>query len=130
MKLINEVKRMQQIAGLLKESITGDERSITQAFEDAGINLNLPCTVVDDRGNVDTFDRAQEILTDMENDRKSMEAEDPNFNDQEGINYEFPGVDINAGQGELMGDEIPETEGLTFKLAVTFSDAMMKEIWQ
>jgi len=114
----------------MEEAIKSDDMTITEAFGKAGIDLSSPCVTVDDSGYATEYMEAQEALDSLEMDRARAEEEDPNFNNQEGIGYEFPGQDINQGHGELMGDDEPETKGMNFKLSVTFSDASLTEIWQ
>ena len=114
----------------MEEAIKSDDMTITEAFGKAGIDLSAPCVTVDDSGYATEYMEAQEALDSLEIDRARAEEEDPNFNNQEGIGYEFPGRDINQGQGELMGDDELKTEGMNFKLSVTFSDASLTEIWQ
>jgi len=140
-KFINEeVKRMQIIAGIIKEDDymsetspleEGSRMTITNAFKKAGVDLASPCVTVNSDGDPgEEHSSAQEVLTDLEESRARYEEEDPNFNEYEGMAYEFPGRNVKQGQGLLLGDSDPACEGKTFKLAVTFGDEFMVEVWQ
>jgi len=121
-QLINEAKRMQQLAGLLKEDIGNDTMSIAQAFTKAGIDLNAPCVTVDDEINVRKIKSGQALLSALEK-RAASAAESPVFM--------FP-ADI-ASEKELMGKGEPEeraVKGKSFKLIVDIVDAGFVEIYQ
>lgn len=127
--LINEVRQLQKIAGLLNEYITSDPESIAYAFAKAGINVSKPVTYilssrVDDEP-VTVI--GSELLRDLQAEREDNEAADPEFNEVNGITYDYDSV---QGSGELSGDYAPEMKGKNFKLAVSFSDSHSYEIWQ
>ncbi len=44
---LNEVRQLQKIAGILREYIEADPESVAEAFQKAGINMNLPVYVVE-----------------------------------------------------------------------------------
>lgn len=130
--LNEEVKRLQKIAGILKEYIQSDPESITEAFAKAGIDLNKPVVYISDYGNPAGTDDpvtvlGAELLQELEATRRDAEEEDPDFNESDGVTYEYKPT---QGQGELLGDYVEETKGLTCKLNVYFSDANLYEIWQ
>lgn len=133
--LIKEVKHFQKIAGILKEYIESDPETITQAFQQAGIDLNTPVVYICDYGNPGGTDEpvktlGGKLLQKLEAERAREEEMDPDFNEQEGVTYE---INPTQGQGELLGDDgrfAKAVEGLKCKLNVYFSDNHLYEIWQ
>lgn len=130
---IKEVKHFQKIAGILKEFIESDPETITQAFQQAGIDLDKPVVYICDYGNPGGTDKPKKelggkLLRELEAERAKEEEENPNFNEWEGITYE---INPTQGEGELLGDYTPEAvKGLKCKLNVYFSDSHLYEIWQ
>jgi len=135
MSKLNEVKQFQKIAGLLKERIESAPETITQAFQQAGIDLNKPVVYICDYGNPGGTDEpvktsGGKLLQKLEAERAEEEGEDPDFNESEGITYE---INPTQGQGELLGDYdrfAKAVKGLECKLNVYFSDSHLYEIWQ
>ena len=134
--LLKEVKHFQKIAGLIREAFyEGDPETITQAFQEAGIDLNKPVVYICDYGNPSgTNEPVKEMggrfLQKLEAERSEEVRINPNFDEEEGITYE---INPTQGQGELLGDDGPfakAVEGLKCKLSVGFSDNRMYEIWQ
>lgn len=131
--LIKEVKHFQKIAGILKEYIESDPETITQAFQQAGIELDKPVVYICDYGNPGGTDEPVKVLggkllQKLEAERAKEEQSNPDFNEEEGVTYE---VNPTQGQGELLGDYTPEAvEGLKCKLNIYFSDNHLYEIWQ
>ena len=99
---------------VLKEYIESDPETIAEAFSQAGVDLSAPTTVESEYGHsgeTESFATGQEALSYLENKRAEAEAEDPEFNEQGGVTYEYG--DSIASWYE--GDKLP-------KLAVNFSD--------
>jgi hypothetical protein len=117
--LLNEVKQLQKIAGILKEYIESDPETITQAFQEAGIDLKKPVTYILDAGRGATDKPVKmlgsELLRKLEAMRAEGEANNPNYNEEEGVTYYF----------EPDGGEGPD-----FKLGVQFSDSLLYDIYQ
>ena len=123
--LLSEVRQLQKIAGLLKEDFEEKQtpQSVQDAFVQAGINLEAPCTTVDDELTVKKFKRAGAVLAQLEKRAAGQTAQTPT--------YMFP-KDI-ADPAELMGtpdEDFKATEGLNFKLIVDILDGGFVEIWQ
>lgn len=118
-QLINEVKQLQKIAGILKEYIESDPETITQAFQKAGIDLKKPVTYILDAGRGATDKPVKMLgsglLRKLEAMRAEGEANNPNYNEEEGVTYYF----------EPDGGEGPD-----FKLGVQFSDSLLYDIYQ
>jgi hypothetical protein len=117
--LIKEVKHFQKIAGILKEYIESDPETITQAFQQAGINLSEPVTYTVDAGRSATDQPVEilggELLRKLEAMRAKGEMSNPNYNEEGGVTYYFE----------------PDEEGdTTFKLGVQFSDDLLYNIHQ
>lgn len=117
--LIKEVKHFQKIAGILKEYIESDPETIAQAFQKAGIDLEKPVTYILDagRGGADEPVKmlGSELLRKLEVMRAKGEANNPKYNQEEGVSYYF----------EPDGGEGPD-----FKLGVQFSDSLLYDIYQ
>ena len=117
--LIKEVKHFQKIAGILKEYIESDPETITQAFQQAGIDLSKPVTCIVDagRGGADEPVKmlGSELLRKLEMKRAKGEANNPKYNQEEGVSYYF---------------EPDSGEGPDFKLGVQFSDSLLYDIYQ
>lgn len=132
-RLVSEVKQFQKLAGLLKEYIESDPGTITQAFQQAGIELDKPVVYICDYGNPGGTDKpvkalGGKLLQELEAERIRDEEDNPDYNEEEGITYEYG---PHQGGGELLGDYTPEAvEGLKCKLNVYFSDSHLYEIWQ
>jgi hypothetical protein len=132
-QLVSEVKQFQKLAGILKEYIESDPETITQAFQQAGIELDKPVVYICDYGNPGGTDKPVKVLggkllRELEAERKRDEEGNPDYNEEEGITYEYG---PHQGGGELLGDYTPEAvEGLKCKLNVYFSDSHLYEIWQ
>ena len=133
--LIKEVRQFKKLAGLLKEYIESDPKTITQAFQEAGIDLAKPVVYICDYGNPGGTDEpvkemGGKFLQQLEAERTEEEKRDPDFNEEEGITYE---INPTQGQGELLGDYdrfAKAVEGMRCRLNVGFSDNHMYEIWQ
>ena len=100
----------------IQEIIQSDPETITQAFQKAGVDLSAPVTIEADYGHsVDQKDFAtgQEALSYLEDMRAEGEADNPNYNEEEGIAYEY-GDEISLASWSE-GGSVP-------KLAVNFSD--------
>jgi len=126
--LINEVRKFQKIAGILKEYITSDPETITEAFQIAGIDLNKPVVYIVDAGRGPADEPVEilgsQLLKKLEAERARGEAADPNYNEEEGVTYDFE-------PGEVDPDLQPEkVRDLTPKLYVQFSDRLLYEIYQ
>ena len=117
--LIKEVKHFQKIAGILKEYIESDPETIAQAFQKAGIDLEKPVTYILDagRGGADEPVKmlGSELLRKLEVMRAKGEANNPKYNQEEGVTYYF---------------EPDGGEGPNFKLGVQFSDSLLYDIYQ
>jgi hypothetical protein len=121
-KLLNEIRNLQKIAGILKEYIESDPETIAQAFQKAGIDLSKPVTYVADYGSPGGTDQPKRVLgskllTMLQAERSKAEAENPEFNQTEGITYEY-------------NPEEEPMEGQNCKLYVQFSDSKLYEIYQ
>ena len=121
-KLLSEVRNLQKIAGILKEYIESDPETIAQAFQRAGIDLSKPVTYVADYGSPGGVDQPKKelgsgLLQKLEAERAKAEAENPEFNQTEGITYDY-----NPEDGSM--------EGAECKLYVQFSDSKLYEIYQ
>lgn len=121
-KLISEVRNLQKIAGILKEYIESDPETIAQAFQKAGIDLSKPVTYVADYGVPGGADQPKRVLgskllTMLQAERAEAEAEDPEFNQTEGITYDY-------------NPEGASMQGQNCKLYVQFSDSKLYEIYQ
>ena len=118
-KLLSEVRNLQKIAGILKEYIESDPETITQAFQEAGIDLKKPVTYILDagRGSADEPVKmlGSELLRKLEVMRAKGEANNPKYNQEEGVTYYF---------------EPDGGEGPNFKLGVQFSDNLLYDIHQ
>jgi hypothetical protein len=117
--LIKEVKHFQKIAGILKEYIESDPETVAQAFQKAGIDLEKPVTYILDagRGPADKPVKVlgSELLRKFEAMRAKGEANNPKYNQEEGVSYYF---------------EPDSGEGSDFKLGVQFSDSLLYDIYQ
>jgi len=103
----------------LREYIESDPETITQAFQQAGIDLSKPVTYILDagRGGADEPVKmlGSELLRKLEVMRAKGEANNPKYNREEGVSYYF----------EPDGGEGPD-----FKLGVQFSDSLLYDIYQ
>jgi hypothetical protein len=117
-------------SGLQKEYITSAEESITEAFQKAGIDLNKPVICISDFGShsVDAPRKISggKLLQDLEAERVAYLEQDPDFDQTEGIQFEYG---PEPGDG-LLGDDEDAVQGLDCKLIVLFSDSHLYEIWQ
>lgn len=107
---------------LIKEYIESDPETITQAFSEAGVDLSAPTEVEAYYGHDGedlTFTTGQEALTYLEDLRTEAENDDPNFNTESGVVFDY---------GENVAD-LYEGDG-TPKLAVSFGDTAMYVIAQ
>lgn len=107
---------------MLKEYIESDPETITQAFSQAGVDLSAPTEVEAYYGHDGEdlkFVTGQEALAYLEDFRTEAENEDPNFNTEAGITFDY---------GENIAD-LYEGDG-TPKLAVNFGDSAMYIIAQ
>ena len=107
---------------MLKEYIESDPETITQAFSQAGVDLSAPTEVEAYYGHDGEdlkFVTGQEALAYLEDFRTEAENEDPNFNTEAGITFDY---------GKNVAD-LYEGDG-TPKLAVNFGDSAMYIIAQ
>jgi hypothetical protein len=128
--LLSEIRRMQTLAGILREYIQSDPESIAYAFSKAGIDVSKPVTyILSSMGDDEPVTvLGAELLRDLQAEREDAEAADPEFNEVNGVTYDY---DLEQGSGELSGDYYPEeVKGKNFKLTVAFSDSHSYEIWQ
>jgi hypothetical protein len=118
-ELLASIKGKDNSAGNLKEYIESDPETITQAFQKAGIDLAKPVTYTLDAGRGATDEPVKmlgsELLRKLEAMRAKGEANNPNYNQEEGITYYF----------EPDGGEGPD-----FKLGIQFSDNLLYDIHQ
>jgi hypothetical protein len=125
---LNEAKRFQKLAGLLKEYIESDPETITQAFQQAGIKLNKPVTyiVAASRSNDDepVTMLGSQLLEKLEAMRARGEASDPRYNETEGVTYDFEPGEVDP---DLQPEEVRD---LAPKLYIQFSDNLQYEIYQ
>jgi hypothetical protein len=107
---------------VIKEYIESDPETITQAFQEAGVDLSAPTEMeiyYGHDGEEKAFATGQEALSYLEGLRAEAEAEDPNFNTESGIAYDY---------GENVAD-LYEGDG-TPKLLVSFGDSALYIIAQ
>jgi hypothetical protein len=109
---------------MLKEEMNIGIEDIASKFSEAGITSNQPVTYIIDYGNPAGTDPAETTTVSALVRQLAQEVEG-----SEDVDVMF-NTDITQGQGELLGDNNPKTEGLTCKLEVYFEDSMMYEIWQ
>lgn len=106
----------------IKENIESDPETITQAFSQAGVDLSAPTEVEayygHDREDFQ-FATGQEALAYLEDLRTQAENEDPNFNTESGVTFDYGenAADLYEGYG-------------TPKLVVSFGDIEMYIIAQ
>ena len=127
-QLIKEVQQFKKIAGLLKEYIESDPETITQAFQQAGIDLNRPVFYIVDAGRGPADKPVKmlggQLLKKLEAERAKGEAANPEYNEEEGVTYDFE-------PGEVDPDLQPvEVRDIAPKLYVQFSDLLLYEIYQ
>lgn len=126
----NEIEAEGMSRSMQKEYITSAEESITEAFQKAGIDLKKPVICISDFGShsVDAPKKISggKLLQDLEAERVAYLEQDPDFDQTEGIQFEYG---PEPGDG-LLGDDEDAVQGLACKLIVLFSDSHLYEIWQ
>jgi hypothetical protein len=136
-KLINEVRQLQRIAGLLKEEENlgldlsnnplAVQKEVLTKFREAGIDLNKDCVV-----EYTHFGREKPplVLRAIDVAKRIQKEVTLNRQEDEGkffMSYEFPS---DFRSPEEYGGDNEELDGYEFKLAIGIEDSHTYWIWQ
>ena len=117
--LINEVRKFQKIAGILKEYIEDNPQTIAEAFEEAGIELSQPVVYIVDAGRGAVDEPVTMLGSEL---LKKLEAK--RAEGGESVNYDLEPGEVDP---DLQPEEVRD---LTPKLYIEFSDSVLYEIYQ
>ena len=116
---LNEVRQLQKIAGILKEYFEADPESVQEAFQKAGIDMNMPVVVVETSGHyADEPRRANptELVNKLQKIKDTQE-------ETEGVHFDYEAAVAYPAQEYGL-------EGMEAKLSVGVSDAYEFVIFQ
>lgn len=117
--LINEVRQLQKIAGILREFIEADPESVAEAFQKVGIDMSKPVIVIEISGHfVEKPRKANpiQLVGELQNIKDTAE-------ESEGVWFDYEAADSNPAEEYGLKDVVA-------KLSVVVSDAYEFVIFQ
>ena len=117
--LINEVRQLQKIAGILREFIEADPESVAEAFQKVGIDMSKPVIVIEISGHFVEKPRKVnpiQLVGELQNIKDTAE-------ESEGVWFDYEAADSNPAEEYGLKDVVA-------KLSVVVSDAYEFVIFQ